>query len=146
MKLRELRKEKGPSMKELGEALGCSESTISLYENGKREPSFEMLLKMGEFFGVTVDYLLGNEGKDPSQKAEASDNDIKFALFGGGPVTYAQFEEVKQFVRFIKERDANGGIIYCWSKTTCKRYYFIDSSLFCVIMELLVFVLVVVKK
>ena len=109
MKLRELRKEKGMSMKELGEALGCSESTISLYENGKREPSFETLLKMGEFFGVTVGYLLGNEEKDPSPKAEVSDDDIKFALFGGGPVTNAQFEEVRQFARFIKERDANGG-------------------------------------
>ena len=36
------------------------------------------------------------------------DDDIKFALFGGGPVSDAQYEEVKQFVRFIKERDANG--------------------------------------
>lgn len=105
MKLRELRKEKGMSMKELGEALGCSESTISLYENGKREPSFETLLKMGEFFGVTVGYLLGNEEKDPSQKAEVSDDDIKFALFGGAKVTDAQFEEVKRFARYIAENN-----------------------------------------
>ena len=37
-----------------------------------------------------------------------TDEDLKFALFGGGDVTDAQFEEVKNFARFIKERDANG--------------------------------------
>ena len=48
--------------------------------------------------------------KDPGAKSgEVSDEEIKFALFGGGPVTDAQYEEVKQFVRFIKERDANAG-------------------------------------
>ena len=47
--------------------------------------------------------------KKPRRRAGGvSEDDIKFALFGGGPVTDAQYEEVKQFVRFIKERDANG--------------------------------------
>ena len=104
MKLRELRKARGMSMKELGEALGCSESTISLYENGKREPSFETLLKMGELFGVTVDYLLGNES-DPAANGEVTDDDIKFALFGGAPVTDEQYEEVKRFARYVRDRD-----------------------------------------
>lgn len=61
MKLRELRKERGISMKKLGEYVGVSESTISLYETGKHEPSKEMLLKFADFFGVSVDYLLGRE-------------------------------------------------------------------------------------
>ena len=37
LKLRELRKQKSLSMKELGAILGLAESTISLYENGKRK-------------------------------------------------------------------------------------------------------------
>ena len=45
-------------MKELGEIIGVAESTISQYETGKREPDFETLLKLGEFFNVSVDYLL----------------------------------------------------------------------------------------
>ena len=56
--LRILRKNKGLSMKELGEIIGVAESTISQYETGKREPDFETLLKLGEFFNVSVDYLL----------------------------------------------------------------------------------------
>lgn len=57
-KLKELRKEKGISLKELGAEMGVAESTMSLYENGKRQPDYETLLKLAEYFGVTVDYLL----------------------------------------------------------------------------------------
>lgn len=56
--LKELRKAKGISLKELGSIVGVAESTMSLYENGKRQPDYETLLKLAEFFGVTVDYLL----------------------------------------------------------------------------------------
>lgn len=59
--LRRLRREKGISMKELGQKMGVAESTISQYETGKREPDFETLLKLGEFFNVSVDYLLRGE-------------------------------------------------------------------------------------
>lgn len=64
-KLRELRKEKGISLKELGAEVGVAESTMSLYENGKRQPDYETLLKLAEYFGVSVDYLLrGNDNFD----------------------------------------------------------------------------------
>lgn len=57
-RLRELRKSKGISLKELGAIIGVAESTMSLYESGKRQPDYETLLKLAEYYGVTVDYLL----------------------------------------------------------------------------------------
>lgn len=57
-RLRELRRQKGLSMRELGEQVGLSESTVSLYENGRRKPSHELLCRLADFFGVSVDYLL----------------------------------------------------------------------------------------
>ena len=72
MFLRELRKARGITMKELGDMLGVSESTISLYENGKREPSYELLLKIAEFFNVSVDYLLRGEDKKPVAPKDTS--------------------------------------------------------------------------
>jgi repressor LexA len=60
-RLRQLRRDQNLSMKELGRILGCSESTISLYENGKREPDFRTLQKIADYFGVTIDYLLGRD-------------------------------------------------------------------------------------
>ncbi len=46
-------------MKQLGEVVDLAESTISQYETGKRQPDNETLLRLGEYFGVTVGYLLG---------------------------------------------------------------------------------------
>lgn len=58
-------------MKDLGEAVGLAESTISHYETGKRQPDYETLLKLSEFFGVSVDYLLTGE---EAKKAPAPTN------------------------------------------------------------------------
>jgi transcriptional regulator with XRE-family HTH domain len=58
-KIREYRKKKGITMKELGKAVGVSESTISLYETGKHEPDLLTIGRIADFLGVTVDDLLG---------------------------------------------------------------------------------------
>lgn len=59
--LRYIRKIRRLSMKRLGELVGVSESTISLYENGKRQPDHEMLKKLSAVLDVSVDFLLGIE-------------------------------------------------------------------------------------
>ena len=58
-RLRELRRAKGLTLKEVGSLVGVAESTMSLYESGKRQPDYEMLQALAEFFGVSTDYLLG---------------------------------------------------------------------------------------
>lgn len=60
-RITELRKACDMSQKELGEKLGLSASAIGMYEQGRRDPSNAMLIDMEKLFGVTVDYLLGEE-------------------------------------------------------------------------------------
>ncbi|MBQ9937089.1 MAG: helix-turn-helix domain-containing protein [Oscillospiraceae bacterium] len=55
-----LRKTRGVSLKELASVLGVSESSVSLYENKKREASYDILKKTASFFGVSIDFLLGH--------------------------------------------------------------------------------------
>ena len=76
-RLKQLRKENGITAKQLAEKLQVSESTISLYENGKREPDFKMLLNIADYFNVSVDYLLGkDEQKEkPTENRELSQHD-----------------------------------------------------------------------
>lgn len=62
-RIRELRKQRGITMKQLGEVVGLAESTISHYETGRRQLDNETLLKLSEYFGVTVGYLLGVEAQ-----------------------------------------------------------------------------------
>lgn len=59
--LRELRKSKKLTMKELGKMVDVSESMIGLIEKGKRNPSYETLLKLTEVFDVSVDALINNK-------------------------------------------------------------------------------------
>ena len=48
---------------EMAEKLSISKSTISMYENGKREPDFETLELIADFFNVNIDYLFGRTDK-----------------------------------------------------------------------------------
>lgn len=105
----ELCQAKGVKPGAAAEACGINRSNVSLWKSRGYTPRSDALNTIAAYFGVSVDYLLGKEKTSQDESREVSDDDIKFALFGGGPVTDAQFEEVKQFVRFVKERDANGG-------------------------------------
>ena len=58
MRLKELRKEKGISQLKLAMDLCVNQNTISRYENGEREAGYDMLIKIADYFNVSVDYLL----------------------------------------------------------------------------------------
>ncbi|MCL6661736.1 MULTISPECIES: helix-turn-helix domain-containing protein [Paenibacillus] len=58
-RLRNLRKEKGLTMKDLGKKFSLAESTISGYENETRKPDLETVDKFADFFEVSADYLMG---------------------------------------------------------------------------------------
>ena len=59
--LRELRLSRQLTQDELSSKLGISKSTISMYENGNREPDFETLEAIADFFNVDMNFLLGRE-------------------------------------------------------------------------------------
>ena len=58
MRLKELRKQKHISQIKLAMDLSVSQNTISRYEQGEREAGYDMLVKIADYFNVSVDYLL----------------------------------------------------------------------------------------
>ena len=59
-RFRQLRTENGLSQSEMAKQLGCvSKSSVNMYERGEREPSFETLEVIADYFNVDMDYLLG---------------------------------------------------------------------------------------
>ncbi len=60
--LREIRKRKNLNQLKVALDLNISRESLSYYENGKRSPDIEMLVKMSDYFGVSIDYLI--HGKD----------------------------------------------------------------------------------
>ncbi len=59
IRIKEYRRACGMTAKQLAERVGVAESTMSLYENGKREPDFGTLMRIAAVLGASVDALLG---------------------------------------------------------------------------------------
>ena len=57
--LKELRNQKALKQADLAGELGLKGPTISGYETGRKEPDFITLIKIADYFGVSVDYLIG---------------------------------------------------------------------------------------
>lgn len=57
--LRRLRTETSVTQKQLAEAIGISQQSINKYENHNIEPDIDTLIRIADFFGTSVDYLIG---------------------------------------------------------------------------------------
>lgn len=72
--LRRLRISKGISQQQLADMIGVTQQAINRYERHKTEPDIRTLILMADYFGTTVDYLIGHTptaaGSDPSAGAE----------------------------------------------------------------------------
>lgn len=63
-RLREIRRSRRLTQKVLAEQIGCSVGAYSKYETGDREPPLDILNKLADFYGVSVDYLVGREASE----------------------------------------------------------------------------------
>lgn len=115
IRLRELRLQQGLTMKQVGADLGLAESTISLYENEKRQPDFATLAKFADYYGVTTDFLLGRSDlRSPAPKSSSIDEEKEILRYlqqiKDDPSTRMMFdlakgatlEEIKATVAFLK--------------------------------------------
>lgn len=96
--LRQLRNEKGVSQQVVADYLNITKQAYSLYELGKREPDFETLLKLGEYFDVSTDYILGGEKTE-----DDTDDNIKFALWGTSDVDDDVLADVKHYAQIARQ-------------------------------------------
>ena len=105
--------ERGISGAQMSADLGMSRSFMTELRKGRAKSiKLETAQKIAEYFGVSLDYLTGEETeKAPDDEVERKFNDgeIMFALSRGGEteITDAMFEEVKSFARFIAQREAD---------------------------------------
>lgn len=58
-RLKQLRSKKELTQAEMAKEIGISQSTYALYETDKRQPDYDKLFSIAQYFAVTTDYLLG---------------------------------------------------------------------------------------
>ena len=103
--------ERGIKVGRLCTELGISRGILGDLKKGRtKKLSTENLSKIAAYFGVSTDIIIGKEENAPTETGRrvVSDDDIKFALFGGkGNITDAMYEEVKAFAAFVQQREEN---------------------------------------
>ena len=101
MRMKEIRKAQNLSQTYIGNLCGVTKSTISQYENGKREPDITTLKKIAAALNCTVDYLLGNDEQD-----DVIEQKKLFELFND--MTESELMELNNFVDYLlvkRDRD-----------------------------------------
>lgn len=85
---------------------GIQPSIMTDLKMGRRSSlKIETASKIADYFGVSVEYLLGNSDSKSAMINTPTDDDIKFALFDGAKgISDEAYEEVKRFAAFIKEK------------------------------------------
>lgn len=95
-RLAELRKKKGFTQGELCEELGIKVNAYREWEMGRRRPELESLIKLAEYYGVSMDYLLGLEH-------------VTLAASQAGDPLADLSDEARQsvydFIDFVRQRD-----------------------------------------
>jgi len=71
--LREIRKERKMTQKQLAGMLNLAKSTISQYENNINEPDLKTLMRLADLFEVSTDYLLGRSSERVIHSVDASE-------------------------------------------------------------------------
>jgi len=98
-----LRLEKNLTQAELAKILSIGESTISFYESDKREPDYETLQKIADFFNVSVDYLLGRTDKRNTDVSNDVDERLHKVMQELGPDVLLAFYDLPNMTDEEKE-------------------------------------------
>lgn len=99
---------KGITPSAAAKEIGINKAAVSNWKYRKNGPSDVTMQKIADYFGVPVSELTEETKKAPAPEGERniSDDDIKFALFGGdGEITDAMYDEVKRFAKMVKLRE-----------------------------------------
>jgi transcriptional regulator with XRE-family HTH domain len=102
--IRKLRTEKGLTQKELGVILNVSARSVGFYESGERDPDTVTLKKLADYFGVSIDYILGRSeenvmtfSSEPKTQAFHLSEDVS-------ELSLEEIEQIDDYIRFIKSK------------------------------------------
>lgn len=137
--LKKLRLEKGLTQNDLSKITGLTRSAIGMYELGKREPSFEVLEQLADFFNVDMNTLLGKKEHENTEFTARDEKDIKKKLdealasidsealmFDGEPVEMDT--ETKELLKASLENSIRLAKTLAKKKYTPKKYQKNDKS------------------
>ena len=101
MRLKELRKARKYKQTDIAEVLSCSQGVYSRYESGEREPPFDIMKKLADFYGVTIDYLMGGATTTEQTATQPTHQQAQEKAHADDPLT----EQVMAKARLMNEEE-----------------------------------------
>ena len=101
-RLRELRTMKGVSQDTVAESCEISRVGLARYETGQRVPVVKIASRLAEYYGVSVQYLLGKDSSEQQEKAPTPDDaraEAKMLLEG---MDDEQYQAALQYLKFLQ--------------------------------------------
>lgn len=127
--LHELRKNNSMSLQAVADIVGVTNQSISLLEQGKRSPSFEVLCALADYFDVSIDYLVGRniQGSFRAWLASFQDVDTPMGDFAGDVCRCNDYPEEESYDRLLqyfeyKARFYNNPVVVDLFKTAWNFY------------------------
>lgn len=101
-RLRQLRDRIGVNQDVVAEACDISRVALTRYENGQRVPRAQIAARLADYYGVTVDYLLGRDDSVPIEKTPADMRAEAKELLEN--MTDDEYNAALQYLKFLKSQ------------------------------------------
>lgn len=101
-RLRELRTIKGVSQDTVAESCEISRVGLARYETGQRVPVVKIASRLAEYYGVSVEYLLGKDSSEPQEKAPTLDDARAEAKMLLENMDDEQYQAALQYLKFLQ--------------------------------------------
>lgn len=103
-RLKGLRKSKKISQEKLGKILGVTSTAIYSWEINRTQPPFEKLIELANFFGVSMDYLLGITDEKISKIKELNRVAREAGLIKDEDMTLEEFKKAINIVNMLRDK------------------------------------------
>ncbi|MDU1602479.1 helix-turn-helix domain-containing protein [Clostridium butyricum] len=127
-KIKDLRKSMNLTQEQLCQKIGIAQSTLGMIESNKREAGKKTLLKLADFFGVTVDFLLSNKIIDTNINIDT--------IFSGSGTLVSSTEnnklskeEVKLLENYNKSNNEGKKMIISYSDYVSKNHVSVETEI-----------------
>lgn len=105
-RLKELRKERNLTQEDIGNLCDVAKNTVSNWENNINQPTFDIVKKLAQYFGVTIDYLLNftQDDMDNMEKLKTALKEAGMWDYSMNDMSREDFEKAMQIVAMLKDK------------------------------------------
>ena len=100
-----LREQHNLNQTEVAKVLNISRQAYNFYENEKRDPDTSMLIRIADFYNVSLDYLLGRTNDPSPLVKEKTPSYQEEVLRDIEDITPEMASEVRQFINYLKHKE-----------------------------------------